>query len=85
VLRTVDTTTTTFAALRTTLRAILRIFEAEGAMNILLSTEGIRRGQMTALACGQYSGGFCATTKKPRWAGLKDGEELLFSSARQIL
>jgi hypothetical protein len=36
---TVDTMTPTFAALRTRLRAILRVLDAEGSMNILLSTE----------------------------------------------
>jgi hypothetical protein len=39
VLRTVDAMTPTFAALRTRLRAILRVLDAEGSMNILLSTE----------------------------------------------
>jgi diphthamide synthase subunit DPH2 len=39
VLRTVDTVTPTFAALRKRLRAILRVLDAESSMNILLSTE----------------------------------------------
>jgi hypothetical protein len=36
----VGTMTTTFAALRTRLRAILRDLDDKGPMNILLSTEG---------------------------------------------
>jgi hypothetical protein len=70
VLRTVDTMTTTFIALRTRLRAILRILEAEGAMNILLSTEGYEARADDCAGMRAAWSEVLRSNKKARSAGL---------------